>query len=749
MQRFATALVVAAGTGAMLAGALGGCSRTPSTAVRRPVAAAVAQTSASCRECHEEIYRAWQGTDHARANRPLDPVRDAAAFSIATEIADGGARFALVSHNRRPVMIEQRTDGTTRELAPDFILGAKPLWQPLVPAPGGRWQPTDMAFDVKRGEWFNVFGAENRQPGEWGHWTGRGMNWNSMCAPCHMTGYRKNYDPATDSYRSSWVEHGVGCIQCHGAMPDDHRFLPKNTTRPLGAPKPGPFFGDRTKMMQVCATCHARGEPLTGDFQPGDTYADHHRLVIPVDPHTYFPDGQQRDEDFNWTSFRLSRMGGHGGVTCFDCHDPHTTKTLLPIDQNQLCLQCHAAPGREQPNGVRAVPIDPLAHSHHKDGSTGNSCVACHMPTTTYMQRAPRHDHGFLIPDPLLNRELGIPDACSRCHTDKPVEWSIEAAEKWYGDRMDTRQRRRTRAIVAAQAGRPEAVDGLLTLWPKEDIAVWRATMLELLAGAANDPRVATVAREALRDADPLVRSAAARTVGRGADERTALAPLLNDPVRSVRLDVAWVLSRELPVDSAARRELDAYLALGLDQPGGLALFAQDLANRGRFDEAEGKLTQAIEWDANSPGLRQTLGLVLASAGKTGEAAAQLARAADLAPNDGELAQSAALAFAEIGRMGDAERYLRLAVARVPDLHRAWYNLGLLLAQQRRAADAVAALGAAEKAAPAIADYPYALATVLLQTGDRRGAQAAAARALAIDPSRADARQLLRLVTQP
>ncbi len=733
----------------MLASTLGGCSRSQPPAARRPVSAAVAQTSASCRECHEEIFRAWQGTDHALANRSLDPARDAAAFAAASEIADGGARFALASRDGRPTMTEKRPDGTMREHAPDFILGAKPLWQPLVATGRGRWQPTDMAFDVKRGEWFNVFGAENRQPGEWGHWTGRGMNWNSMCAPCHMTGYRKNYDPATDSYRSSWVEQGVGCIQCHGAMPDEHRFLPKNATRPAGAPKPAPFFGDRTKWMQVCATCHARGEPLTGDFQPGDLYADHYRLVLPVDPHTYYPDGQQRDEDFTWTSFRLSRMGGHGGVTCFDCHDPHTTKTLLPIDQNQLCMQCHAAPGREQSNGVRAAPIDPLAHSHHKEGSTGNSCVACHMPTTNYMQRAPRHDHGFLIPDPLLNRELGIPDACSRCHADKPVEWSIEAAEKWYGDRMDTRQRRRTRAIVAAQAGRPEAVNALLALWPKEDIAVWRATMLELLAGAANDPRVAAVAREALRDTDPLVRSAAVRVVGRSADAAAMLTPLLSDPVRSVRLDTAWALSRELPADSAARRELDAYLALGVDQPGGLALLAQDLANRGRLDEAEAKLTKAIEWDANSAGLRQTLGLVLASAGKTGEAAAQLARGADLAPNDGELAQSAALAFAEIGRMDDAERYLRLAVARAPGLHRAWYNLGLLLAQQRRAADAVAALGAAEKAAPRIADYPYALATVLLQTGDRRGAQVAAARALAIDPARDDARQLLRLAAQP
>ena len=34
------------------------------------------------------------------------------------------------------------------------------------------------------------------------------------------------------------------------------------------------------------------------------------------------------------------------------------------------------------------------------------------MPVTTYMQRHPRHDHGFTIPDPLLTKQFGTPNAC-------------------------------------------------------------------------------------------------------------------------------------------------------------------------------------------------------------------------------------------------------------------------------------------------------------------------------------------------
>lgn len=678
-----------------------------------PRAAVAAQASASCRECHQKIFQAWSGTDHALANRPFDPATDAAAL----------AGFPA---SARP------------DAAPAFVLGHKPLWQPLLPGPGGRWQPHELAYDPARQEWFNVFGAENRQPGEWGHWTGRGMNWNSMCAPCHMTGFRKNYEAATDRYRSTWVEHGVGCIECHGPT------APGHGTPPAFAPKQAPpFRGDRRKMMETCAPCHARAEALTADFQPGDGFDDHYRLVLPVDAAVFYPDGQQRDEDFNWTSVRLSRMG-RAGVTCLDCHDPHTNKTLLPGADNLLCLQCHAAPGRVQPNGTRAGPIDPAVHSHHEAGSAGNVCVACHMPTTNYMQRAPRHDHGWLRPDPLLTPELGIPNVCSRCHAGKPVEWAIEAAARWYGPKLAERQRARARASAAAQAGAPGADGALLALWQNEDIAAWRATYLSLLAPYAANPAVVAAGRTSLAAKDPLERSAAIRLL-RGAPAGVEwLKPLLGDPVRLVRLDAAWALSAELPAESAARKELDAYMALSLDQPSGRLRLGQDLANRGQLAAAEREMARAADWDPFSAGIQDNHGMVLAALGRLAEAGAKFSRAAELSPSDGAPALRAGLVYAEASRLSEAENSFRLAVARDPKLDRAWYNLGLLLAQGERLPEAIKVLGTAERLAPTTADYPFALATVLLRAGDRAGAREAALRTLALNPQHEGAEAIRR-----
>ncbi|MBE7538095.1 MAG: tetratricopeptide repeat protein [Opitutaceae bacterium] len=688
------------------------------------VTQAVTQTSESCRTCHDGIHAAWAPTDHALANR---------ATGHSPEIAEALKTFPVAADKAEVEACE-------------MILGHLPLWQPLVKRDGGRYQPHEFAYDPKAKEWFNVFGNEQRRPGEWGHWTGRGMNWNSMCAHCHMTGFRKGYDEPGDRYHSTWVEQGVSCIQCHGAMPADHGRGAAKPAAPASAESPAKTAERRIQEMHTCAPCHARNEPLTSSFQPGDSYFDHFRVELPLRRGVFFPDGQQQDEVFNWTSVLLSRMG-HAGVTCMDCHDPHTSKTVLPVSNNALCMQCHAAPGRVMVGGIHAVPIDPVAHSHHGAGSAGNQCVSCHMPTTNYMQRAPRHDHGWLKPDPLMTQELGIPNACSRCHADKPVSWAIEKTDAWYGEKMDSLQRRRARAVDAAQKADARAASALLALLKEEQIPAWRATYIGLLAEVtAPSAEVFAAAEAALAAADPLERSAAVRLLASHDAYLPRLRPLLKDPVRLVRLDAAWALSRELTAGSPERAELDAMLNLTIDQPAGRARWAQDLANRGHLPEADRELALAEKWDPFSPGLKESHGFVLNAMGRSAEAAALFYRAAQLDPSASDPAFRAGLAYAEAGRIAEAETSLRLAVQRDPALHRAWYNLGLLLAGQERLPDAADALKHAESLAPSEPDYPYALATVLLRQGDAAGAAAAANRALEIDPGNAGARQLLQQI---
>lgn len=742
----ALALLVMTG---LLLGVAPGCRRGGGEPKVAPAvtasAAPVRHRSTECRSCHEEIYKAWVDSHHAHAHRPAEPAKDAGAFTPARSFELHGVNYHVALENGKPAITESRPGREPQKFVADYVLGYTPLQQFVVPVGGGRHQLTELAWDPAKKEFFNMFGDERRQPGEWGHWLGRGMNWNSMCAHCHITDFRKNYNAITDTYAPTWTEHGVGCVQCHGNLAPNHTdpnrrpIVQASAAKAAAEPKPPELIAaERQRMQETCAPCHARNELLTGEVLPEVPYHDHYRVTLPIEPTVFYPDGQVLDEDFNYTSILTSRMGGKAGVTCLDCHEPHAGKPRLPVENNMICMQCHGAPGR-----MNAVIIDPVAHSHHKPDSTGNQCVTCHMPKTTYMQRDPRHDHGFIKPDPLLTKELGIPNACNRCHTDQSVDWAITHTEQWYGEKMNSRQRQRTRAVAAAQRGANGATERLLEFIANEDVPAWKASLLLLTRPHAANPAVIAAAQAATKDQNSLVRSAAAQVLATSAGNAPALRPLLKDPARLVRLDAAWALSPELPDNSAERKELEAYLAVAADQPTGRLRIAQDLYNRGRTADAVPPLRTAAEWDPNSPGIHETLGLVLDALGRSDEAASSLWRAAQLNRNEAQPAMNAALAFAAAGKISDAEVALREAVRRDPRLDRAWYNLGLLLAQTNRASDAIQALATAERVAPNVADYPYARATILWQQGQREPALAAARRALEIDPNHANARRLL------
>src|SRR5207244_3999169 len=143
---------------------------------------------------------------------------DSRAFEPAAKISHGSQGSEARLRNQH---FEVSTIGTNGELQPftiERVLGVDPLRQFLIPAAGGRYQATELAFAPRSSDWFDVYGSEDRRAGEWGHWTGRGMTWNSMCAACHNTRLRKHYDSDSDSYKTTMAQMGVGCEACHGPM---------------------------------------------------------------------------------------------------------------------------------------------------------------------------------------------------------------------------------------------------------------------------------------------------------------------------------------------------------------------------------------------------------------------------------------------------------------------------------------------------------------------------------------------------
>ncbi len=697
--------------------------------------------SQSCRECHPDQFAKWKSSHHGLAERKTDPKLDDDAFVPTKTFTHGTQSTTAAKQSEDYILTALGFGGKVAPYKVERVIGHDPLRQFLVDGGHGRLQAMEACFDPHKSDWFDVYGSEDRKPGEWGHWTGRGMVWNQMCATCHNTRLRKNYDAATDSYHTTMAEMAVSCEACHGPL-KAHNEWQKANRGVKGDPTITKW--SRDQHTDNCAGCHARRGEITGDFVPGESFWDHYQLTITDQGDTFFPDGQIRDENYEFSSFLSSRMH-NAGVRCMDCHDMHSMKTTLP--GNQLCMRCHTQGGF--PN---APVILPEAHSFHQSASAGNQCVNCHMPQTVYMQRHARHDHGFTIPDPLLTKQFNVPNACNKCHTDKTTDWALEATQKWWGEKMNRRTRTRATLIAKARQGDAAARDGLVALLGSDEIPHWKASATLLLDRWIDQPPVQTTVIAQLAHAHPLVRTSAIRTLEpmlQNGSLRSSIEPLLNDPARGVRVAAAWALRDQLPLDSAAGKDLRHMLELNADQPSGQMQLAQFEFSRRNTAAAIKHMETAIEWDPNSPPFHHDLAMMYSTAGQTPLAIAKLRDALKLAPNHAEYHYELALALAEVGDMPGVIASLQEAVRLDPTLARAWYNLGLARNGQKDIPGALDALQRGELANPRDPGIPYALATILAQRGRKQEAIAALDRVLRIAPGHGEALQLKMMLSRP
>jgi Flp pilus assembly protein TadD len=556
------------------------------------------------------------------------------------------------------------------------------------------------------------------------------------------------------------AERGVGCESCHGPMQAHNDWQHAHKDSRVKDPTIQKF--SRDQMFDNCAACHSRRAEITGDPKPGESYYDQHLLSIVDGSDVFYHDGQIRDEDYEVTAFLGSKMYQHG-VRCMDCHDFHTAKVRLP--GNMMCMSCHSS------GQTNAPAINPVTHGHHKvfgydtNGvmlaldlstckpnaikETGGECINCHMPQTVYMQRHSRHDHGFTIPDPLLTKQFGIPNACNRCHQDKDADWSLKYVEDWYGGKMNRPTRQRTQTIARARNGDDAARDELVKILQTDPQSYWRAVAARLLEDWIGDAPVSDALVEKLSDTDALVRQNIAQTLS-VADQsaspkiQAALKKCLDDASRNVRVTAALALAPELDLQSRAGRDLLQMLDHNADQPAGQMQLGSFALARGDVTNALRHFQTAEQWDSHSPEIHHEIGIVFSRLGRADDALKELQEAVRLAPNEAEFHFKLALAWHEVGEPAKVLGELEEAVRLNPRHARAGYNLGLARNAAGNPTGAIAALLAAESASPRDPRIPYALATIYAQLGQFNEARQAARRALELDPKFAEAAALLQ-----
>jgi predicted CXXCH cytochrome family protein len=683
----------------------------------------------ACTACHQQASDAWTGSHHDLAMQVATPETVLGDF--------GDATFSHLGSNSRFFQRDGRffvnTEGPDGELA-DFELthtfGVEPLQQYLAPFPGGRLQSLTIAWDTERDEWFHLYPNERIEPDDPLHWTGRYQNWNLMCASCHSTDLRKNYDVAGDAYETTWAEIDVGCQACHGPG-GNHLELARAAadggTTPDEWGLVAPFsVDDPTPEVDTCAPCHSRREPLTPVAAHGGALLDDY-LPARLREGLYHPDGQILDEVYVYGSFVQSKMHA-AGVRCSNCHDPHRLSLLA--EGNTLCTRCHrdAARGASEdplePRVVERFPMlepgsyDTAEHHHHEAGSAGAACVNCHMPAQTYMVVDPRRDHSFRVPRPDLSATLGTPNACTGCHEDRNDAWAADAVADWTGTVPAPHF---GETLAAGRSGDRSAQGDLVALaGDPAHPAIVRATALELLRGFGQTGLSA--ARGALSDDDPLVRVAAAGGLEALAPQarRAALQPLVTDPVRAVRIEAARLLaeawadypSADPALATAAAEYLSAQTAVA-DMPAGHLGLGVVHQRQGAPERAEAEYRAALTLDPWFTPARFNLANLLNTQARNAEAETVLRRGLDYTPDEGELHYSLGLLLAEENRLDESVASLGRA-AELTGRARIRYNHGLALQQVGRLDEAEAALREARSLDDSDPDVLLALARLLM-----------------------------------
>jgi predicted CXXCH cytochrome family protein len=500
-----------------------------------------------CIECHTEQVKAWKGSHHEKAMQHANSSSVLADFNDQQIQHDEKKSYFYTKGEE--FWFRTEDSNISKEYKISYTFGFSPLQQYMVEFPDGRVQLIPFAWDSRPSQeggqrWFMLY-PETDSTDEF-YWLNTGQNWNFMCADCHSTNLKKNYNKQNNTYSTEWSEISVGCEACHGPA-SEHIRLAKGELPPTE-----PHFGfqrdlskavenwlykeghrtlqpekiTRTDQVQTCAQCHSRRIQLneTKDHVTG-AFGDKYRLDL-ISSANYHTDGQVRAENFVYGSFLQSKMA-QKGVTCTNCHDPHSAKLKIP--ETSVCLQCH-------------IPSEYASETHtfHEAETDASKCTTCHMPETTYMQVDPRRDHSWHVPKATQN----TPNVCLSCHENKDASWVSDQLQQWFPQSKHRNPQHFSEIFSQVNAGESGSKEKLSLIALNTNLSqIIRSSALERMSDGANRSNLEALMVSA-KDENYMVRlGVISGSSGYNFSIRwPLLEPLLTDEVLAVRTETASVL---------------------------------------------------------------------------------------------------------------------------------------------------------------------------------------------------------------
>ncbi|MDD1825374.1 tetratricopeptide repeat protein [Photobacterium sp. ZSDE20] len=659
--------------------------------------------SEACIDCHSAEVEAWQGSHHDMAMKHADDESVLGNFDDQTVTHKGKPNRFFRKGDEFWVNIEG-PDDQFKDYKISYTFAFEPLQQYMVEFEDGRVQLIPFAWDSRsKGEggqrWFHLY-PDTINTDEF-YWTNSGQNWNFMCADCHSTNLKKNYDSASNTYNTTWSEINVGCEACHGpasehveqaqlakinggkdATVSAHYGFDRDLSKSVkewiyqqGNSTLQPKDIIHTNQVQTCAQCHSRRTQLneTGDHVNG-SFFDKYRLSL-ITPELYHNDGQIYDEDYVYGSFLQSVMA-EKGVTCTNCHDPHTAE--LKIAEEAVCSQCHIA-----------SEYTPEKHTFHEANTEASQCTTCHMPETTYMEVDPRRDHSWHIPRPDISQHIQTPNVCTSCHEDQTDQWADQQIGKWFPDSKYRNQQHFAVAFYADSIGHRGAEDALAYSAQDSSLSnIIRASSIERLGGNTGKNTLISLARAVKHDDEMIRLGVVQGSSGFPFTDRwQILEPLLKAPVLSIRSETAGALVRYWGEMNPLQKDqikpaLEEYIEIqqfNADRGFGRTNLGNVYRDLGQHDKAIKFYQGAIEIEPYFENSYANLADLYRALGDEPKALATLKQGIQAQPKSSVLPYSAGLSMLRVKDYKQATNYLKQAAETAQTDPQYWYVYGLAL----------------------------------------------------------------------
>lgn len=667
----------------------------------------------NCKSCHETAYKDWKGSHHELAMQEANTTTVLGDFNNVTLSLDG-VDYRLYKNGEKFMVDVKEIDKSEKTYEIKYTFGITPLQQYMVDFDRGKKQVLRLSWDTLEHKWFHQYAEDQIKPNDWLHWSRGGQNWNTMCAECHSTNLKKNYNVVKDSFQTSYSMINVNCESCHG--PGEKHLLwaeKKDTTLSMYT-----FTGiSQAEQIKQCGPCHSRRVKLTENFTPGMEY-DEQFMLQTITPEYYFADGQIDEEDYVLGSFMQSKMYMNG-IKCSDCHNPHSMQ--LKFEGNKLCLQCHIPEKYNSKN-----------HHFHEMNTEASQCINCHMTGKYYMGNDFRRDHSFRNPRPDQSIEFGTPNACTACHKDKSNAWASNSIVQWYG------------------AERLDHFSDYLVLSTKEHISIsekervhsfilnakypsiTRATALENLT-MVNEADLKNVL-EATRDSSSLIRfKAAQKLLNLPPQDRVGVGlEMMKDSSKLVRLGAAQLLlgfdANQLNESDRAQvdhliKEYEKFLYANVDFAAGNLNLGDYFMQINDPGNAIKSYQNALKKDSLLFPAYTNLATALNQTGKNKEALEMLTTLIKYYPENGRSYYLRALLYFELQNKEEAIKDLKKAIGLDARDSRARYNLATFYYQNIDYPNAEKYIQQALTIEPENRDYNYLLALIYRDSGRARKSQ--------------------------